>query len=160
MSYLEIGHITMDNASNNDTMMKSLETLLAAHDIPFDAVDRRVMCYAHIIDLSSRRVIRSVDNSDDSPDDDETLIMSNPIARTRSAVKVIRGSGQHREAFDEVITNGNAKGWFKQGEPPIIVQVKPLQLLQDVRTRWDSVYHMLKRLREMCLVLSDISYPY
>jgi hypothetical protein len=48
--------------------------------------------------------------------------------------------------------NGNVKGWFKQGWPLKIVQLKQLQLLRDMRTRWDSVFHMLNRLREMCLV--------
>ena len=41
-------------------------------------------------------------------------------------------------------------GWFKNGQQ--LVQVKQLQLLHDVRTWWDSVFHMLHRLREMCLV--------
>jgi hypothetical protein len=30
-----------------------------------------------------------------------------------------------------------------------VVQVKELQLLQSVRTRWDSVYYMLNHLRDM-----------
>jgi hypothetical protein len=62
-----------------------------------------------------------------------------------------------RDAFDDLITNGNAKGWFRQGQPPRVVQVPHLQLLRDVQTRWDSVYHMLKRLRIMRPVSLDIA---
>jgi hypothetical protein len=58
----------------------------------------------------------------------------------------------HRDAFDDVITNGNSKGWFKAGQPLKVVQLKRLQLLRDVRTRWDSEYYMLNRLCELCPV--------
>jgi len=58
-------------------------------------------------------------------------------------------SDKRREAFDEVVRDGNRKGWFKAGQPPKAVLLKELQLLRDVRTQWDSVYLMLNRLREM-----------
>ena len=50
----------MDNASNNTTMMQELEVLLGARDIPFDAADRRIMCFAHVVDLSSGRVVHAL----------------------------------------------------------------------------------------------------
>ena len=50
----------MDNAKHNDTFMEELQKLLDAQDIAFDAVDRRIMCYGHIVDLTSGRVIRGV----------------------------------------------------------------------------------------------------
>jgi hypothetical protein len=31
---MQVGHFTLDNASNNETWMKELETILLAHDIP------------------------------------------------------------------------------------------------------------------------------
>jgi len=52
-----VGHITLDNASNNDTMMKVLKTMLAACDVSFDAYDHWIMCFTHIINLSSGWVI-------------------------------------------------------------------------------------------------------
>jgi hypothetical protein len=82
------------------------------------------------------------DKNSDSPPSD-------PIAHARKVVSAIRGSGMCRDAFEEVIVNGNAKGWFKSGKPPKTIQVKKLQLLQDVRTRWDSEYYMLNQLREL-----------
>jgi len=153
---LEVGHFTLDNASNNGTMMEELKTMLTERDIVFDAEDRKIMCFAHVVDLCSGRVIRAasdgVEPENDSSSSDGDTAASNPIALARAVVRVIRGSGSRRDAFDEVIVCSNAKGWFKQGKPSRIIQVKPLQLLRDVRTRWDSVHHMLKRLREMRLV--------
>jgi hypothetical protein len=35
------------------------------------------------------------------------------------------------------------------GNPPTTIKVKQLQLLWDVCTRWDSVYHMISRLHAM-----------
>lgn len=144
----------MDNASNNETMMKELERLLLLRDIPFDAADRKIMCYSHVVDLSSGRVINAVssqatngEDSDTGGDSDSPAL--DPIAHARKVVRAIRGSGMRRDAFEEVIVNGNSKGWFKSGQPPKTVQVKNLQLLRNVRTRWDSEYHMLNRLREL-----------
>jgi hypothetical protein len=139
---LKVGHFTVDNAANNTTMMESLERMLDERDIAFDAKDRRIMCYAHIVNLCSGRVLRAAG-------DDEGTSGSNPIGVARSAVRAIRVSGKRREAFGEVIRDGNSKGWFKSGDPPKAVLLKKLQLLRDVRTRWDSVYLMLNRLREM-----------
>ena len=165
----------MDNAANNGTTMRELSNLLEARDIDFDPVDRKVMCYGHVIDLSSGRVIDAVtstkaidwdelpelvpadDDDDDDEDDEEDNGGDNngepnirdPIALARSVVRVIRASGARRDAFDIVIDNGSARGLFKQGHPGEVVILKKLQLLQQVRTRWDSVYSMLRRLREM-----------
>ena len=38
----QLGSITADNASNNNTMMEHLEALLAEEDIPFDWCRNRV----------------------------------------------------------------------------------------------------------------------
>ena len=166
---LKVGHFTTDNASANITMMQELETMFAERDIDFDATDRHIMCYAHIVNLSSGRVIEGatridVANHDEdwfsplppppsSPDEQSyaDAVARDPIALGRNVVQVIRASGKRREAFNEVITNGNARGWFVVGEPPMqnTIIIKPKELLRDVVTRWDSVYHMLNRLREM-----------
>jgi hypothetical protein len=76
-------------------------------------------------------------------------IACDTTSHARTVVWVIQGSGMHHDAFDNVITNGNSKGWFKAGQPPEIIQLKRLQLLQDVHTRWDSEFYMLNRLCEL-----------
>lgn len=143
--------------------MEALEVKFSLRDIPFNASDRRIMCFGHIVDLSSGRVIKEVDpkaaNKDDDHDDavHSNTVPSSPILLARSVVGAIQASGMRRDAFDDIITNGNDKGWFQQGQPPERVKLPHLQLLRDVQTRWDSVYHMLKRLHVMRPVRLDVS---
>jgi hypothetical protein len=49
----------LDGASNNNTMLVHLKTLLSARGLSmqFDPVDNQVQCYMHTIDLSSKVVI-------------------------------------------------------------------------------------------------------
>lgn len=171
----KVGHFTMDNASNNDTMMKELARLLQDRDIAFDYADRRIMCFGHVIDLSSGRVVSGlsrpgsrraehffedwVEATEPTEPTYDDAIKRDIISHARTVVRVIRGSGMRRDAFDELIVNGNAKEWFKEGEPPKTVQLHILQLLRDVQTRWDSEYYMLNRLRELrpvCLCLFSL----
>lgn len=49
-------------------MMEELERLLEAREIPFDAQDRKIMCYAHVIDLSSGRIIKGLSEADTHSD--------------------------------------------------------------------------------------------
>ena len=156
----QASHFTLDNAGNNGTAMDEIERRFLVREIEFDAQDRKVMCFPHVVNLSSGRVIEGLTKVlEDDPEDWEppTLISTkqsyadavarDPIALGRAVVRAIRASGSRREAFDDVIKTGNAKNWFKDGGE--IIQVKPLQLLRDVSTRWDSVYYMINRLREM-----------
>jgi len=122
----------MDNASNNDTMMKVLRAKLAKEcDIEFDLVDRRIMCFAHIVDLCSGRVIHGlsngVDDKDDSSssDDDTVAVASDPISAACAVVRAIQGSIQRRDDFTRVITEGNRQNWFTDPKTS-----KPIQLNQ------------------------------
>lgn len=157
----KVGHFTLDGASNNGTMLEGLAGLLEARDIPFDARDRRIMCYGHIVDLSSGRVVQGLTKagiSQEQQDENgsildpvfpayEEAIARDPIALARAVVRAIRSSGTRRDAFDDIIKFGNDEMWFKDGEK--VVRLDRLQLLRDVRTRWDSIYKMLNRLREL-----------
>jgi hypothetical protein len=68
---------------------------------------------------------------------------------------------QRKEGLRKTITQGNESNKFigkdDKGKP-VVVKVPELELLRDVKTRWDSVYMMLERLRQLRLVrLSRIS---
>ena len=149
--------------------MQELEIMFRKREVDFDATDRHIMCYAHIVNLSSGRVIEGATGVDAADHDEDwcsplppppnspneqsyaDAVARDPIALGRNVVRVIRASGKRREAFNEVIQNGNTRGWFVVGESPkqSTITIKPKELLRDVVTRWDSVYHMLNRLREM-----------
>jgi DNA-directed RNA polymerase specialized sigma54-like protein len=166
---LKVGHFTMDNASNNKTFMEHLKVVKRSREgegegeseseMTFDAADRQIRCFAHVINLCSGRVLSadgaqnennehdSSSSDSDSDDNTATFTASSPIALARAVVRAIRATGTRRDAFDTLIKDGNKKGWFKRDGKTI--QLEELQLLRDVKTRWDSVYHMLKRLHEL-----------
>ena len=75
-----------------------------------------------------------------------------PIKRARRIVRILRSSDQRKQAFKDVIKTGNQSGWFMSRDNEVI-QIPDLELLRDVKTRWDSVYRMIERL----LVLRPVS---
>lgn len=168
MITFQVGHWTLDNASNA-TFMQELEILLHSWDIDFDTEDRRIMCFPHIVNICCQHIIKKFTNID-LIDDSEQIWMPNPpnalsykdavkrdpVARGQNLVHVMQSSGQRLEAFYNFIKDGNARGWFHGGNLPGPIEIHPLQLLRDVKTRWDSVYFMIKRLREM----RPVSYYY
>lgn len=151
--------------------MKELETLLRLRDIDFDYTDRRIMCFPHVINICCQHVINEFTNLDliDAPEPEELppalvgtqsyddAVRRDPIARGRNIVRVLRTSGQRRDTFADLIIDGNAKGWFRAGIPPVVIKLPPLQLLRDVRTRWDTVFFMIRRLRELRPVSNNIT---
>jgi len=161
----------LDNAANNRTFMKKLGDILHERDINFDYNDRYIMCFPHVINIACQHVIAEltntalIDSPESAPNDlhdlagqsYEEAVRRDPIALGRNIVNVLRASGQRHDAFEEIIKDGNEKGWFTTGNPPQITKLRPLQLLCDVRTRWDSVFHMIRRLREMRPVSLDLS---
>jgi len=78
-------------------MMEELKTMLTKRDIAFDAEDRRIMCFVHVVDLCSGRVIRAasdgVEPENDGSSSDGDTAVSNPIALACAVVRVIQGSG-------------------------------------------------------------------
>jgi hypothetical protein len=75
-----------------------------------------------------------------------------PIKRARRIVRIVRSSDQRKQAFKKVINTGNHSGWFRSHDNEVI-ELPDLELLRDVKTRWDLVYCMIERL----LVLRPVS---
>jgi hypothetical protein len=64
------GHFALDNATNNTTAMDEIGRHLRAHEIKFDAQDQKVMCFPHVMNLSSGRVIEGLTKVlEDVPED-------------------------------------------------------------------------------------------
>jgi len=47
----KIGYFTLDNASNNDTVLYHIAQHLKEQDITFNPVQRRLCCFGHVINL-------------------------------------------------------------------------------------------------------------
>jgi hypothetical protein len=106
-------------------------------------------------DDSDAESVDSDDNENDSPLDSHPWakgLRRNPLKRARRLIRFLRASDQRKNLLRTVIEEGNERSWFtmkdKQGKR-VVIDVPQLQLLRDVKTRWDSVYLMLDRLRSL-----------
>lgn len=75
-------------------------------------------------------------------------IKRDPLTRARRLIHFLRSSGQRRARLAAIITEGNQKDWFI-GDHHRPITIAARHLLRDVKTRWDSVYAMLLRLRDL-----------
>jgi len=70
--------------------MEELKTMLTKCDIAFDVEDHRIMCFVHVVDLCSGRVIRvasdGVEPRNDGSSSDSDAAVSNPIVLARTVV--------------------------------------------------------------------------
>lgn len=142
----------------------------------FDASDRRIRCFAHIVNIIVQHVLSAIskskasteadDDEDESEDEDEGGSLPrardlsieqtfeeaagrDPVGLARRLVRALRASNSRRSAFEASLKNGNAKGYFK---------LPVLELLRDVATRWDSTFLMIRRLIDLRAV-SPFSVP-
>ena len=105
----------------------------------------------HGIKLS--RVAESFDNQED-PELKEWFsgIERDPLRRARRLVNFFRASDQRKEGLRQAIKKGNESNKFigtdEKGKP-VVIKLPELELLKDVKTRWDSVYMMVERLRQL-----------
>ena len=68
------------------------------------------------------------------------------LGKIWSLIKAIQVSEQRQASFDQVVLSENDAGWWKN-ENDAPTTVEPLRFFHDVKTRWDSTYQMLVRLR-------------
>lgn len=104
----QVGHWTLDNAANNGTFMVELAELLHARDIPFDAEDRRIMCFPHIVNICCQHAIKKFTDITLTDDPEQApvvpppnrrqsfaeAVQRDPIALGRNIVCALRSSGQ------------------------------------------------------------------
>ncbi|GKU15585.1 unnamed protein product, partial [Fusarium langsethiae] len=66
----KLGYFVMDNAGNNDTMMRSLSLgLLRRYDIQYDPKVHRLRCQGHIINLAAKAFLFITDDEKLEVDD-------------------------------------------------------------------------------------------
>jgi hypothetical protein len=133
----KLGYFVLDNASTNDTCLEAL-----ALWFPIDVNKRRLRCIGHIINLVVRAVIfgENVSKFEDElrGASDETCFeiwaQKGAIGRLHNLVTYIRRSDQRRQVLrdlQEELANDDV--------------VFTIELVIDGKTRWNSVYLMVKR---------------
>jgi hypothetical protein len=89
-------------------MMEEIGRCFQAREIEFDAQDRKVMCFPHVVNLSTGRVIKGLtkvledasENWEPPPHSRhidqsyEDAVARDPIALGRAVVRAIRSSGK------------------------------------------------------------------
>lgn len=74
--------------------------------------------------------------------------------RARNLIHFLRSLDNHRTHSHEFLKEGNSKNLFiiSSEDGMEVTQLPVVQLLQDVKTRWDLIYLMLDHLRTLKLV--------
>ena len=165
----QTGHFTMDNASNNNTGMWELSSLLAEHGIEFNPVDWHVMCFPHILNICSGHIAYQYTDADFSAIGaawvdalDPTIIINktayvaalrqDPVALGCDIVRLVCASSLHCESFNNILVTGNKSNWFISNDSKLM-KLPVLKLLRDVKLHWDSIYLMINCLH----VLKQVS---
>ncbi|KAJ2921370.1 hypothetical protein H1R20_g15725, partial [Candolleomyces eurysporus] len=142
----KIGWVTVDNTSNNNTMMEHLAILLNRRNITFSARNNRIWCFLHITNLACKAVLGAITNvgltalNVDEEDPESEPVSEAPdrdiIAHARTLIRVIRASSLRRDRFATI----------QQSLHP---DQQPLELIHDVDTRWSSTLLMIERFVEL-----------
>jgi len=82
-------------------------------------------------------------------------IKCDPLKCAWKLVKFLHFSDQRKDALRDCITIGNKSNWFIRQDDKgkcIVLKVPQLELLKDVKTRWNLVYLMLEHFWQLRLV--------
>jgi hypothetical protein len=124
----KLGYFTMDNATNNDTMLSALEHHLEEEGIEWDAATHRVRCNGHILNLAVQAFLFG-HHPDLSDTDNLTQTdlrqwrQLGPLGKLHNIVVWVQWSPQRIQAFKKDSNGKNLK--------------------RDNCTRWNSWFEML-----------------
>ncbi|KJZ68471.1 hypothetical protein HIM_12135 [Hirsutella minnesotensis 3608] len=133
----KLGYFMLDNAESNDTCIQTL-----AQWYPMDVQRRRLRCVGHIINLVVRAVIFGFNagkfESQLRAATDEfkfdVWAKVGAVGKLHNLATYIRRTDQRRQALRQLQSE-------LAGDDPIFT----LEILVDGKTRWNSIYMMIKR---------------
>jgi hypothetical protein len=141
ITHQKLGYFVLDNAANNDTAVAALARLNS-----FEATHRRLRCGPHTLNLVGQAIIwgKDKDAYNNAPDEhrDEEILMAEwrkhgPLGVLMGIINYIKTPQQY-ELFADVQRLANR-------DLPTHKQVKILQLVKPVVTRWNSFYATFER---------------
>ncbi|CAE7086893.1 unnamed protein product [Rhizoctonia solani] len=159
----KMGYITLDNASNNDTLMAELERAFIDKGHPLDRKFNRIRCFPHVINLAVQAFLDALlqvaqqtreeaeaqgiqFNNELDKDFLEYMhaLETDPVGLCRNSVNAMRSSDARREGFQATIVDGNRLQLFKTLLGKTLF-ISKLELLRDTKNRWSSTYLMILR---------------
>ncbi len=153
----KLGYFMMDNATNNDKALKSLNSQIQTDGgVGFDPIETRLRCFGHIMNLAVKDLLYGpkkkgkrrngdideeefVDNEEENIGEDESEIKKRTetekkrwralgaVGKAHNIVKWIRGKPQHRQGF------------LNQQ----VEKLKRKMVQADNATCWNSTWNML-----------------
>lgn len=159
-----MGHFTLDNTANNETAMEKLtQILLQECEFVFDPNESHICCFPHIMNICIQHTIDKYTNADFTDVASQWFnalgqpiektgyvraVRRNPIELGRECVWALRASGHRWANFHQTIEHGNENQSFTTSDGESVT-LPVVQLLQDVKTCWDSTYFMINHLRTL-----------
>jgi hypothetical protein len=146
----KLGYFMLDNAESNDTCLETL-----ARWFPMDVSRRRLRCIGHIINLVVRAVIFGSNVSKFEAElrgatDEfsfEIWAKKGAVGRLHNLATYIRRTDQRRQALRRL-----------QAELAGDDAIFTLEIVVDGKTRWNSIYVMIKRGMRICLSLTSVEH--
>lgn len=148
-----LGVAVCDNASSNDTCLRSLYATLDASMTRADTEARRMRCFGHILNLVAQSFLYGEDAAsfelrseaygmlEQVEEDLEHWRTKGPVGKLHNIVKFIRASPQRTEAFKAHAREQEESQEYKLAEE----STAELEVLQNNSTRWNSTYMMIER---------------
>lgn len=133
----------MDNAADNIVAMRELARLLKERDIPFNAINHHIPCFPHMINICVTHMIKAY------PTADFTAVAATWVG----ALDNVMDKAEYLEAL------AIGPPWYCSHHLSIwpgytgnTTQVPLVELLHDVKSRWDSTYFMINWLHTIHLI--------
>ncbi|CAB5198761.1 unnamed protein product [Rhizophagus irregularis] len=123
---------TTDNASNNDTLMKSLESVCQERSIDFTTKNNHVRCLAHIINLAAQAALSSL-----------------KVGYVKNENVLLNDTDEITEVIPKV------RYLEKLARQCEAAHLPNKELISDVKTRWNSTYAMIERSCELRKALDN-----
>lgn len=139
----KLGYFMLDNAESNDTCLETL-----ARWFPMDVRRRRLRCIGHVISIIVRAAIFGSNVSAFEAElrgatDEfrfEVWAKKGAIGKLHNLATYIRRTDQRRQALRQLQTE-------LSGDDTIFT----LEIIVDGKTRWNSIYMMIKRGKSILL---------
>jgi hAT family C-terminal dimerisation region len=166
LSFQKTLAFTMDNATNNDTFMDSLETETLEFDCPLTKENNRIRCLAHVVNLVAQDFLgdlgissNELQEPDSVPDqeieqeiesDDEECSPENTDEDSDSNDEDISSEPSTASVMNKIrilVKKIRKSPQLRQElkKHCLFHKVKPLCPIIDVKTRWNSTFFMIER---------------
>ncbi|KAG1753352.1 hypothetical protein EDB19DRAFT_1627207, partial [Suillus lakei] len=164
--------VVCDNATNNDTLLESLENRCAAEGIEFSHMKARIRCLPHIVHLSAMRLLEGIgaikpdsrhgesayQDSVTTPIDreyDDNAALLDEAEEDSEQFPALQGVLFAVDKLQKIVRSVRSspqrhKAWLAEVTMSLkktenALNQVALMLILDVKTRWSSTHQMLRK---------------